>query len=430
MRTVGGLHVRMLDRDNLLRAVQQAARGRRERPEVRAYLADLDAELDVLREQLAEARPRCGECRTFTIHDPKERLITAPAFRERVLHHAVMNLCGPVLDRRLIHHSYACRPGKGALAALHAARRAARAAPWFLKLDVRKYFDSIPHAGLSTALERVFREAAVRRLLAALVTAYRPGETRGLAIGTLVSQHLANFYLAPLDTLALQELRPRGYVRYMDDLAVWTADAAGARTARDRLAAFASQALGLEFKPPFSNRTALGMDFLGHRVFPDRLGLNRASRRRFRRKLRTLMQGWAAGAVSEAAAQARATALVAATGHAGCRAWRRRVTEALGDGPQAGTACSAAGAGSITAGTPAPATATATTRTTATTTSGSGPAPAPADGRSALVEQARPPAPPAAAADQTETARRWPVAGERRSASSQGERRASLPFGS
>jgi hypothetical protein len=360
---------------------------------------------------------------TFTIHDPKQRLITAPVFRERVLHHAVINVCGPVLDRRLIHHSYACRNGKGTVAALHAACRFARAAPWFLKLDVRKYFESIPHSRLFAALERVFREQAVMQLLAALVAAYRPGLTHGLAIGTLVSQHLANFYLAPLDTMVLQELRPAGYVRYMDDLALWTADAASARHARDRLREFAHTRLGLQFKTAYSNRTTHGMDFLGHRVFPHRLGLNRASRRRFRVKLSRLHRDWESGCLNEAAAQARATALTAFTGHAQCLAWRRHVVMTLGDGPQAGTACCAAVAGSTTAGTPDPPSATATTRTTATTTSVSGPAPAPAASRSALVEQARLPVPSPQAVDETQNTPRWPVAHKRSDAPSQGERR-------
>lgn len=426
MRTVGGLHSQMLDRENLLCAVHLAAKGRRDQPAVQAYLDRLEEELAALRDDLASARPRCGECMTFTIHDPKERLITAPVFRERVLHHAVMNVCGPVLDRRLIHHSYACRKGKGTVAALRAACQAAYAAPWFLKLDVRKFFESIPHARLFAALERVFREPSVRRLLAALVTAYRPSRTHGLAIGTLVSQHLANFYLAPLDTMVLQEVRPAGYVRYMDDVALWTAAATAARDARDRLGEFAAEVLGLRFKAAFSNRTALGMDFLGHRVFPHRLGLNRVSRHRYRTKLRHLHQAWESGRLDEPTVQARATALTAATSHARCLAWRRQVLGSLGDGPQAGTACCAAATGSTTAGTPDPPSATATTRTTGTTTSVSGSAPAPADRRSALVEQVRPPAPSPGAVDETQTTRRWPVASQRPSAPSQGERR--VPF--
>jgi hypothetical protein len=245
----------------------------------------------------------------------------------------------------------------------------------------------------------------------------------------------------------------------MDDLALWTAGGAPARQALDRLRRFAGEALGLEFKAAFSNRTTHGMDFLGHRVFPYRLGLNRASRRRYRAKLRALHQNWASGALDEAKAQAKATALTAFTNHGACLRWRRRVVSAieaptekepritritrmmkaepsvpsaksvvqasgtLDDGPQAGTACCVVAVGSTPAGTPEPPTATGTPRTTATTTSVSGPAPAPANGRSALVEQVRPPVPSPQAMDETPMTRGWPVTPERRKAPSQGEPR-------
>ncbi|MGV3661647.1 MAG: reverse transcriptase domain-containing protein [Prosthecobacter sp.] len=409
MRTVGGLHQQMLERDNLLRAVHQAAQGRRAQPAVQEYLGRLEVELQVLREQMASGHPHCGEGVIFTIHDPKQRLITAPVFRERVLHHAVMNVCGPVLERRLCHHTYACRAGKGTVAALHAAGRAACGSAWFLKLDVRKYFESIPHAQLRQALERVFRERGVVRLLMALVSAYRPGLGHGLAIGTLVSQHLANFYLAAMDTHVLQNLRPSGYVRYMDDMALWAADNERLRKCRDDLRDLAHTTLGLEFKIAFINRTARGMDFLGHRVFPFRLGLNHASRSRYQAKARALHEAWAHGRLSESQAQERATALTAFTTHARCLEWRRRVLQNLGDGPEAENACCVAAAGSTTAGTPILPSATGTRRTTVTTTSAFVPVPAPADCRSALMEQARLPAPPRPAAYETHSSRRRPV---------------------
>ena len=336
-------------------------------------------------------------------------------FRERVLHHAVMNVCGPVLERRLVFHSYACRKGKGTFAALEEACRAAGRAAWFLKLDVRKYFDSIPHGRLVDALGRVFREVRVVGMLTDLVRAYRPGTDRGLAIGTLVSQHLANFYLSPIDRAVVQGMAraSRGYVRYMDDMAVWMDSAEAGLDARDALLALGRSALDLGFKTSFVNRTSRGMDFLGHRVHPHWMGLSRATRRRHGRAMRRLHDAWASGAISEPEAQARGTAMVGFIRHARCDAWRGRLLrdmqEPLEDGPQAGAARSGAGAGSTTAGTPPPAIATATIPATGTTTSVSGPAPAPPDGGSQRMEQARPPAPAPGGPDKTKSPGHRPV---------------------
>jgi hypothetical protein len=363
MRTVGGLWEPMVGRENLAAAAWLAARERRRQPVVRHYMENLDEELAALQDELHSGQLRCGECHCFTIHDPKERRITAPVFRERVLHHAIMRVCGPVLERRLIHHSYACRAGKGTYAALEAAQAAARRGAWFVKLDVRKYFASLCHQRLLVRLGRVFRERRVLEVFRLLLAAYAPQPGRGLPIGTLISQHLANFYLAALDTMAVQEVRPRGYVRYMDDRALWVADAAGARAARAVLVKCAQEELGLEMKTSFINRSEHGMDFLGHRVFPHRLGLNRASRTRYQHRLRDLV---ADAGVDEATAQERAVALTAFTQRADCLLWRQRVIRTLGDGPWATPACCAVAPGSTAAGTPLPASATGTHRGTAT----------------------------------------------------------------
>lgn len=383
----------MVERSNLLTAVGLASRGRQRSPAVLAFKARLDAELEEMGRTLLAGRPHCGCCHTFTIHDPKERRITAPVFRERVLHQAVMAVAGPVLDRRLFHHCHACRTGKGTGKALAEARRCSARADWFVKLDVRKYFESIPHDRLFEALEGVFRERKVLDILRQLVSAYRPGSRRGLAIGTLVSQHLANFYLAPLDTHLLQVVRPLGYVRYMDDLALWFADRGQAKAALDGLGGFLAGRLALEFKTAYANRTAHGLDFLGHRVFPGRIELNRRSRRRYQRRMGDLHRDWASGAIPEVEAQARAVSLTAATLRADCLGWRRGVLRALEGRPTTGAASCVAEAGTTTAGTPRLASAMATLPGTGTTTSVSGPVPAPSGDRSLLVEQACLPVP-------------------------------------
>lgn len=411
---MGGLHERISNWDNVALAVHRAARGRRQKPEVVAYLEKLEEEMGSLMEQLSTGRLHCGTSHSFLIHDPKERLITAPAFRERVLHHAVMNVCGPVLERRQPQESYACRVGKGTFRALEAARCAAGRAPWFLKLDVRKYFDSIPHELLHAALGRVFREERVVGMLMQLVRAYRPGEKTGLAIGTLVSQHLANHYLVRLDSFLLQggAGRIRGYVRYMDDLAVWFDSGPAAVDASECVNRFTAGHLSLCFKTRFVNRSIHGMDFLGHRVHPHWIGLSRSTRRRHVRELRRLQEAGADGTATEREVQVRATSLYSFIRHARSLGWRRRVVQALEEWPQAEVGCFVVAAGSTTAGTPGPASATATIPATGTTTSVSGPAPAPPDGGSRLMEQAIPPVPEPSVPDETQVPRHRSVAPE------------------
>jgi RNA-directed DNA polymerase len=259
-------------------------------------------------------------------------LITAPSFAERVLHHAIFNVCEPVFERWLIADTFACRTGKGQLAALDRARRFAGLSPFFLKLDMRKYFDSISHAVLVRRLERLFKDHRLRTLLGRIIDGYESSPGRGLPIGSLTSQHLANFYLGWFDRFVKETLRFKGYVRYMDDCALWASTSEELTSALAVSREFLRTEFQLEIKPhPYINRTAHGMDFLGCRVFPHYTILNRRSRVRFGRKLRELESAYESGAIDERALQSRATALVAFTRTSGISSWRfrHRVIESL-----------------------------------------------------------------------------------------------------
>ena len=118
---MGNLLPRIVERENLRWAVYRALRGKRDRPDARAFVADLESKLRRMADEVWSGTIPLGRSTQFTIHDPKKRIITAPCFAERVLHHAIMNVCEPVFERFLIDDTYACRIGKGRVAALHRA---------------------------------------------------------------------------------------------------------------------------------------------------------------------------------------------------------------------------------------------------------------------------------------------------------------------
>ena len=294
---------------NLREAFLRAARGKGHKADVVAFRGNLDAELAVLREEILAGNISVGRFTAFTIFEPKERRIHAPCFRERVLHHALIGLCEADFERWLIDDSYACRRGKGREAALRRAEHYAARHGWFLKLDVAKYFDSIPHAVLLAQIGRRFRDTRVVALWARIIAAYSTAPGRALPIRALTSQHLANHYLAPVDRAVRETLRVPGYVRYMDDMALWgeRAELKAAKIAVERLLA---DTLGLRLKPTWHLQpTGRGMDFLGYRVFPKGSTLNRASRRRFLRQVAWIERAREDGGVDDSTAQRRVCAL-------------------------------------------------------------------------------------------------------------------------
>ena len=104
MKRAGGLWAGVLTRDNLLRAFRQAARGKRGKWEVRRFEEDLDRQLDQLRAEVVAGSFEVGRCHVFKVFEPKERLIHAARFVERVFHHALMNVCEPVFERQAVFH--------------------------------------------------------------------------------------------------------------------------------------------------------------------------------------------------------------------------------------------------------------------------------------------------------------------------------------
>ena len=324
MRRAANLFDRIHEPANLRLAFHKAARGRRGQVVVQAFATGLDDRISEMAKAICDGTFPVGRFHQFLIRDPKERVITAPCFDERVLHHAIMNVCEPILDRWLIDDTFACRKGKGREAAILRAQHFTGTVAWCLKLDVRKYFDSISHERLSHLLQCRFKDERLLRLLNRIIAAYRSEVGVGVPIGSLTSQHFANFYLGGLDRFVKETLRVRGYVRYMDDMVLWHCSRETLVQIHDRCQEFAMVQLGLEFKPSTVQRTGVGVGFLGCRIWPTHVELNHRSKRRWRRRVQVLERAERLGLLSELNLQQRLTALTAFSQAAEAKSWRFR----------------------------------------------------------------------------------------------------------
>jgi len=112
--------------ENLYIAYRRAAKGKRSRPAAAAFEYRLEDNLIRLQDELATETYQPGVYTSFTIHEPKRRLISAAPFRDRVVHHALCQVIEPAFERSFIDHSYANRVGKGTHRALDTCQRWAR----------------------------------------------------------------------------------------------------------------------------------------------------------------------------------------------------------------------------------------------------------------------------------------------------------------
>jgi RNA-directed DNA polymerase len=217
MKRAGGLFERICTDDALVAAYHRASQRKHNHRSCHEFGRRLGSNIESLAEELLSGDYRPHPCNRFWIHEPKPRLIEAPAFRDLVVQHAVHAAASPEFERRYIDTNFACRTGKGTHAAadwLHAALRRADDTAWVLHIDVRKFFYSIDRDVLTAQIARVIKCRRTLGLMA--MFAWRPDAT-GVPIGNLLSQTFANVYLNALDHYAKRGLGLADYGRYMDD---------------------------------------------------------------------------------------------------------------------------------------------------------------------------------------------------------------------
>ena len=287
MKRYGNLINKIAEPDNIQLAFWKASKGKRAKREVILFRDKLEMNISSLREQILIGKPDVGHYTFFRIYDPKERVICAASFPERVLHHAIMNICEPIFESYAIYNSYACRVEKGSHKAVKKAQSFSRDFSCFLKLDIKKYFDSIDHKILLKMLKHRFKDKVLLRIFEIIIESYSKNVGKGVPIGNLLSQHWANFYFGLFDHWIKEEKGIKGYIRYMDDFIIFSNNKQELNALLIEIDSFLNNELELKLKENIQlNYCKHGIPFLGYRVFPGTIRLLRQSKQRFIKKLR------------------------------------------------------------------------------------------------------------------------------------------------
>ncbi|MFM7199312.1 MAG: reverse transcriptase domain-containing protein [Myxococcota bacterium] len=303
MKTYRGRFAQVCDADNLRRACEAAARGKRHQPEVAGFLFHRDWRLRRLQMLLQTQVYRPLPGRLQLIRDPKPRAIVITPFENRVVQHALCDVLEPLLSRHYIHDTYACLKGRGTHRAVLRLKHFMQTHRYVLQLDLKKYFLSIPRERLMQTLERQVPDAPLLALIRRIIEqqpwlyddasvrlhlgdpAFQSAPGCGLAIGHLTSQVFSNFYLNSLDHFIKRELKIGGYIRYMDDLTVLGNSRAQLHQWTREIRAFVTERLGLrlnEQRIRIHPCTAKVL-FLGYRVGREGIGPGKRLLGRLRR---------------------------------------------------------------------------------------------------------------------------------------------------
>lgn len=299
MKSYKNLWDKFLSEDNIRKAIINVCKHKTMRPKFKKLRENPDKYLKWIRHEAEHFHNE--RHKPIEIYDGiqrKKRTIIVPSFREQIVHHMVVNILNPIIMKPLYEKSYGSVPGRGAhLAKKHIEKtiRKGKDIKYCLKMDVRKYFDSIPHDKLKTFLAKRIRDEKFLAFLYEIVDV----TDHGIPLGFYTSQWIANWYLSDLDHYIKEKLHAKHYYRYMDDMVIFGSNKRELHRMRVAIVAELKK-LGLEMKDNWQvfrfdyvrNGKHYGrdLDFMGFRFFRGRVVLRRTIMYKATRKARKIAQ--------------------------------------------------------------------------------------------------------------------------------------------
>lgn len=208
--------------DAIYSAYKKAKRGKgHSQSRLKFEMAALDGTLQIKR--LLETKQfTVSQYNQFKIFEPKERVIEAGSFKDKIVQHSLCdNVLLPTLRSEFIQTNVAGQVGKGTLYGLDCLRAHMLLAYnkygydcWIVKADVTKYFYSIDHEILKDIVRYFVPDDDVWWLCEKFIDST---SGLGLPLGNQVTQVFALLFLSGLDHFITGELGVKYYGRYMDD---------------------------------------------------------------------------------------------------------------------------------------------------------------------------------------------------------------------
>ncbi|MBI4139385.1 group II intron reverse transcriptase domain-containing protein [Candidatus Woesearchaeota archaeon] len=308
MKTFKKLYGKLTSLENLEDSFWKARKKKVNTPEVQEYEKHWRLNNIILRQELLNKTYKPNPLKTFILRDPKTRKICKSDFRDRVVHHALVNILQPIYEPLFIYDSYASRKGKGTLKALDRfdsflkkathngllvseARTRNHVKCFVLKADIKKYFETVDHNVLLNILSKKIKDENVLWLTTILLenyTAVLPG--KGMPLGNWTSQFFANVYLNELDQFVKNELKMEWYLRYVDDFVIIHRNKKDLEVCLKQIRTVLST-LKLELHPtkctilPISR----GVDILGFKVFYKYRRVQKKNIRKIHKKIALLL---------------------------------------------------------------------------------------------------------------------------------------------
>lgn len=288
MKRHGNLYASIIARENILDAIKKAEKGRKDKTAVNWFESKREPLIDKLISDLENRTYKTSKYTSFTVKEPKERLIYClPFYPDRILQHAILNVLKPVFMEKFTSDTYSCIEGRGIHSAAEKLKIAVRdkvSGNYYLKIDIAKYYPSIDLQVLKQKLRRVIKCEPTLQLVDEIINSHSPG----LPIGNYLSQYLSNFYLSGIDHYVKEVLRVKHYFRYADDMLFIGPSKEYMKEILTNVTAEIEK-LNLTLKGNVRiSPVSRGIDFIGYKFYPTHTMLRKSIKNNFKSRVRKL----------------------------------------------------------------------------------------------------------------------------------------------
>ena len=301
MKRYSNLYFKLCSIENLELAFRKARRNKTITPHIKKFENNLEQELLKLKHELETFTYKPEKLIRFIVNDPKTRTIHASAFKDRVVHHALINIIQPIFEKSFIHDSFANQINKGThKAVLRFEYFKGKVSKnyklvkkpftnnsiqgYVFKADIKHYFETVDHDILLNIIKRRIKDENILWLIKLIIKHFNPN--KGMPLGNLTSQFFANVFLNELDYYIKNKLKAEYYIRYVDDFVILHQNKNLLEAYLIKIKKYLTT-LKLELHPDKSKIIPLqkGLSFLGYRIFGKYKLLRKRNIKYFHKKL-------------------------------------------------------------------------------------------------------------------------------------------------
>ena len=227
----------------------------------------------------------------------KKRHIIVPTVKEIVVQHMMTNVLQDILVPSMYEHSYASIPNRGLHKAVKVVKKWIQKdhknTKYCLKLDIKKFFDSIDQDVLLAKLRKIIRDDKFFRYVEMVVRTV----DKGIPLGFVTSQWFANFLLTELDHKIKEEWHVKYYIRFMDDMVLFGSNKRRLHEVRKLIAEYLKNELHLQLKENWQlfymdnirgKKQGHFLDFLGFKFYRNHVGLRSRLALKIQRKAKRI----------------------------------------------------------------------------------------------------------------------------------------------